>query len=985
MAGAVLHVAAHPDDEDAGIVAYLARGLGVRTVCWSATRGEGGQNRIGPERDEALGILRTWESLAARTVDGGEALYGPFIDFGFCKRGEDALERWGRDAVVAELVRAIRLTQPSVVLSRWSGAASDGHGHHQAIGMAVPEAFAAAGDPAAHPDLGLPPWRPLKLYHSLAGDWQPGEASAFGAPNADYDDAGFLRVDTDVFDAVAGRTYQEMAALAWNSHRSQAMGFVPDRGPFSSYYRLVRSLVSVRDREAGFFDGIDPTLAGVADHPARVSDGLRDLLADAAQRARRSADEFRPAAPGRTGEQLLDVADTLRRVREGLESEALDEPVRQALRALLDRKLRAVEEVAAQCLGLSLECLAERAHLTPSTRVGITVRLWNEGDQVVDAADVALHAGAGWTVATDGDPPAEAGMRPLVSRFELTVAGDAAPSTPYWLRAPHSPWRYEWDGADPLGSALDAPEVRASASVKVGTHRLRLTAPAVHREAFPGGFRELPPVVLPPIVLEPAQRLHILPSGRKEQLELQVVARSMRDGAATARLVLDGPDGWDIDPPEVVLAFAGSGDAHTVRFTVVIPEEAAPGSYPLRYRVGSPELSDGVVLRPVRHVGSGLTGPATEANCVDEAFVVSPASVSAQAVDAAFVGGLRYGYVTGVHEEILTSLERFGLDVRTLSEHDLTYADLGELDAIVVGPHAYLLRADVRKNAARLLDYVHDGGTLFTQVQGYGYQDEGYAPYPFRYHQPHDRVTRPAAPVTLLHDDHAVLRMPNEIREEDFDGWVHDRGFYFFGEWDRRYTPLLACADPGDEPQRGGLLVAAHGRGTYVYSGYSFYRQIPAGVRGAIRLFANLLGIPHAHILERRELARRIELLSFLDDEDLYGVARLMSERWLEAGAELCRRGDRGDALYVILDGEIEVGSEDGSGWHVQTVLEAGEVIGELAVLTEAPRSRSMRARTETRLLSMQASSFRALIAEHPPLAQRLLRVLAERLATKTA
>ena len=406
----------------------------------------------------------------------------------------------------------------------------------------------------------------------------------------------------------------------------------------------------------------------------------------------------------------------------------------------------------------------------------------------------------------------------------------------------------------------------------------------------------------------------------------------------------------------------------------------------MRYRVGSPELSDGVVLRPVRHVGSGLTGPATEANCVDEAFVVSPASVSARAVDAAFVGGLRYGYVPGIHEEILTSLERFGLDVRTLSEHDLTYADLGELDAIVVGPHAYLLRADVRKNAARLLDYVHDGGTLIMQVQGYGYQDEGYAPYPFRYHQPHDRVTRPDAPVTLLHDDHAVLRMPNEIREEDFDGWVHDRGFYFFGEWDRRYTPLLACADPADEPQRGGLLVAAHGRGTYVYSGYSFFRQIPAGVPGAIRLFANLLAHPaRAHPrAARTRAAHRAAVVPgrrgpvrgrAADVGAVAGGGSGAVPAWgpRRRAVRHPRRRDRG-----------RIGGRIGL-WRVQTVLEAGEVIGELAVLTAAPRSRSMRARTETRLLSMQAASFRALVAEHPPLAQRLLRVLAERLATDTA
>ena len=264
MANAVLHLGAHPDDEEGGLIAYMSRRHAARTVYWSATRGEGGQNRHGRERGEALGVVRTWESLEARAIDGGEVLYGPFYDFGFSKSGDDTLGRWGHDAVVGEIVRAIRLVQPLVVVSRWCGGPSDGHGHHQAIGLATREAYDAAGDPDRFRELGLPAWQPAKLYRSVAGDWQPGEEGAFGVIVDEYERAGDLRIDSGVIDPVAGLTYQEQAHLAINRHRTQGMGFVPQPGSYYFYYRLEHSLVPVTGREFEMYDGLDQSLRGLA-------------------------------------------------------------------------------------------------------------------------------------------------------------------------------------------------------------------------------------------------------------------------------------------------------------------------------------------------------------------------------------------------------------------------------------------------------------------------------------------------------------------------------------------------------------------------------------------------------------------------------------------------------------------------------------------------------------------------------------------------
>jgi hypothetical protein len=328
-------------------------------------------------------------------------------------------------------------------------------------------------------------------------------------------------------------------------------------------------------------------------------------------------------------------------------------------------------------------------------------------------------------------------------------------------------------------------------------------------------------------------------------------------------------------------------------------------------------------------------------------------------------------------ESILRSLERFALDVSPLSDEDLAYGDLARFDAVVVGPNAYNTRSALRQNAARLLSYVAGGGTLVVQYQGYGYGQPGLAPFPFRFNQPHDRVTDPQADVEFLAPDHALMQLPNRLTGADFDGWVHDRGLYFFGDWDPAYEALLAASDTGEEPKRGGLLVASYGRGTYAYVGYSLNRQIPGGVPGAIRLFANLLGLAHARVLERAALLRGVELFASLPDEDLYQGARAVSERWVPSGEELVREGERGNEMFILREGRLAAVRGSGPAERVVEVVHPGGSVGEIAVLAGTPRAATVRAEEDSHLLVLPSHALNAWIRRDPDLALRLMKRMA--------
>jgi len=976
----VLHIGAHPDDEDGGLVAYMSRKFGVRTVYWSATRGEGGQNRIGPYQDEALGIYRTWESLDARAIDGGEALFGPFYDFGYCKSGEEALAKWGRANLVGEIVRAIRLAQPQIVIGRWTGTAKDGHGHHQAVGQATLEAFEAASDPALFADRlagGLGAWQPQKLYYSTGGDWQPGEEGDFGLRQPELDDKGLLRINTGEFDPISGRTYQELAWLAVNKYQTQAMGFVPNQEDFYYYYLLERSLAPIPARETSFYDGLDPSITGLADYPGAESEAFRTLLEQIKRSAEKAFELFRVENPLQAGEAVMEGLSLLRELRAHLADGEMEAEAYPSLDGYLARKVNDFESVAAQCLGLQLDCLADRARMTPGQRFRVTSRVWNHGHLKINQISFKLRLSDGWEA---HDEPQEHNSN---MGYEVVVASEAELACPYWLTERRDPYSYHWpDGkyaSSPFGPAL----VEMEAEVRIGENRLTLREPAILRESFSGGFRELPVVIVPPISLHPRKNKEFMLAGTVEQsLELQVVARSNEEfGKVEGVLALDTPPGWTVEPEQVDLSLENAQDIAAFRFRVTVPSDISAGDYHLRYVVRSRGRDYDFVLNPVRMGAPGLPRLPDASTSIREEFVVEPAVITVHIIDAKFVPGLKYAYMKGMDEGVLETLMPLGLDFDLITDDELGYSDLSLYDAIIVGPNAYLIRNELAKNASRLLDYVEQGGTLIVQYQGYGYQGRGFTPYPFKYSQPHDRVTYENASVRILKPDLFLLNQPNLITDADFDGWVHDRGLYFFGEWDRRYEPIISSNDP-DEPARdGGLLIANYGRGTYLYTGYSFYRQLPAGVKGAFQLFANLLAIPAARVLERVEFLKGVALFSFMSDEQLQGVARIMTEQWEGDGFYLCHQGEEGNDMYIIVDGQVEIIDESGSEDQVILTEQAGACIGELAALETIPRVAAMRTKGEVRMLVLQGSHFRSLIHENPDMSQRVIQMLVRKLA----
>ena len=965
MIGTVLHVGTHPDDEDAGLIAFMSRKHGARIVYWSATRGEAGQNRLGTYSGDALGIYRTWESLAARALDGGESLFGPFYDFGYTSTITEAATKWGRRALVREIVRAIRLVQPQILIARFTGDASDGHGQHQATGWATTEAFDAAADPTLFPELGLPAWRTTKMYQSMGEDWQPGEKHALGTLRPEFEREGFLRIDTGEHDPVVGNTYQHLAWTAFNCHKTQAMGFVPEHGSFYYYYKLHRSLVSTNAREDSFYDGVDPTLVGLDSYPGGGPSNFRETL----ERIRGCVDaallQLRPDDPSAAAGPLVEGLDMLRRVRAGVDKH-------QALARQLDSKIASFEDVILGCLGVDAECVAERAHVAAGDRVRIHGRLWNSRGVDIDGSRLTIDVPDGWeitTLSTDSSP--------RHVEYDVTVAPDSPPTVPSWLRERHDESRYSVPIDTFACEALDPPPVTLECEIVVGGQRLTLRRPALRREPFPGGYRELPLAVLPAISVRPQIRRIFIPVGTDaRELDLNAaVLRHVDESSQIARLQVSMPKGWTVSPPSVEFPGGTQGDAMSARFRVTVPGESPGGRYRLEYLLGPGDGQPAVTFEPVWMGAPGLSRAPDAATCIREAFLATPAQVDVHVVSAQFARGLRYGYVRGMAEGLLDALSMFDLSIWVISDEEMTYLDLSDFDAIVIGPNAYLLRQELRRNAKRFLDYVANGGTLIVQYQAYGYELQDFAPYPFDYSHPHDRVADEDAPVTVLEPRHPLMTYPNEITEEDFSGWVQDRGLYFFGTFDERYTPILGCNDPGEELKRGGLVVAGYERGAFVYVGYSLFRQIPAGVAGGFRLFANLLALPKAILLERVERLRTLSLFSFMTDEQLLAVAGIVSESRKPAGTYLCREGDLGQEMYVVVKGELEIVKHTDNGPVVRKAGE-GQVVGEFAILADIPRTADLRTVTNVHLLAISGVHFRALIRQYSEIAESVIRQL---------
>ena len=822
----VLHTGAHPDDEDSALVAYNARHDHARTAYLSLTRGSGGQNIIGTEQSDLLGIIRTEELLQARRLDGAEQRFTRAVDYGFSKYREEAARLWKEEVVLADMVRAIRVFRPDVVVSTWTGTAADGHGHHQFAGYLTPIAVEAAADAAVFPEqmeAGLTPWTVRKLYvlQRRAGAGTAAEG---------------LVIDTGTYDPVSGRSYFQIGMRGRSQQKTQQMGSLELSGRQESTLVLAYSDVDVDTAESGIFGGIDTSIAAIAGYENRPGRDLTRGLQRLQMLAESALQRYEPLRPAVI---LPELSQGLVLARELRNLATSPDAVR-----LLDEKAAGFSRSMVLAAGVSVDALADRETVTPGDKLQVAVRVFVPQSNGVGIDHVRLESTGAWQISevrADGLEN-ELGLRrreqpASQSFFDVAVPADAKPSEPYWLVHPHDGFTHDWsDAGTAANEPFAAPLLMARVDLRIAGEPVSVTREVLYRFAdrIRGEVRRRIDVV-PRVSVGAANKLVILPaSGVNQTIEARIAINNHHTEAVSGRLEMALPDGWQAVPSTVTFDLPGAPSGTLAVFEIRLPDGAGPA----RYR-----------LSPVARVGNSTFRETLETVAYDHIRThrnYERAAIDVEVVDVD-VAPVRVGYVMGSGDRIPEALQRLGLDVSLLDDSMLESGDLSAFDTIVVGIRASQTRPAFVANHGRMLDFARHGGALIVQYQQRDFIDKGLAPFPASMGDRTVRVVDETAPVRMLQPAHPVFSFPNSISEADFDGWIQERSNYNFATFDEtRYVPLTESHDEGDPESYGGMLYARIGEGHYVYTGYSWFRQLPNGVPGAYRIFANLVSLPAA-------------------------------------------------------------------------------------------------------------------------------------------
>ena len=779
VVGSVLMIGAHPDDENTALLAYLARGRKARAAYLSLTRGDGGQNLIGSEQGELLGLVRTQELLAARRIDGAEQFFTRAVDFGFSKTAEETFAKWGHDAILADVVWTIRRFRPDVFVVGIGA----GHGHHQASGILGREAVAAAADKTRFPEQlrWVEPWQ---IRRVVSGGYGPGGGG--GAPQG-------IRIDTGEFDPLLGYSYSEIAGMSRSMHRSQGMGAPERRGASSASLTVTAGEPATRD----IFDGIDTTwnrLPGGAP--------VTKILEEA-------AGTFVPEQPEKVIPLLLKARPLVAAIKDPW--------------AVL--KLQELNEAIALCAGLYLAASTDRHAVVPGESLQVSFEVINRSRVPMSLVGVRLEGMAG-APAEEFSPATLAYNQPDRRSLKITIPQEQAYSQPYWLRKPGNGFTYVIEDQELVGLPETPPVLQARIRIQAGSEQIDFIRPVVRRYVDRvAGETTRPLVVVPPVAVSISEPVVMFPDTKAKTVE--VLLRSNAAGVS-GETRLEAPQGWRTQPASAPFRIAAAGEETSLSFTVTPPAGPTRARLRATAKVGGHEISSGMeVIEYPDNAPQTIFPPSTAL------LVRADARTLARKV----------GYVMGAGDEVPRALRQLGCEVTLLGADDLARGDLGRFDAIVTGVRAYNVRADLVANQQRLMGYVQQGGTLVVQYitpDGRSTANlQGIGPYPFQFGR--SRVTAEEAPVTFPNPKHVLLNTPNKIGDEDFRGWIQERGLYFASQWDPRYEPLFESHDPGEQPLPGGNLYVRYGKGAYVFTAYAWFRQLPAGVPGAFRIFANFL------------------------------------------------------------------------------------------------------------------------------------------------
>ncbi|MQA30063.1 MAG: hypothetical protein GEU82_09525 [Luteitalea sp.] len=883
--GIFMMATAHPDDEDNGLLVMLNRGQGYRTALVTATRGNGGQNEIGPEIFEALGVLRTEELAALHRFDGAEQYFTRAVDFGFTFSIEETFEKWGRDEILGDFVRLIRTIRPDVI----AGLSPEGDGgsqHHQASAILARDAYKAAADPTKFPEQleeGLRPWQPRKFYFSLG----------FGAPPPESGPAaGRLTLNLAGYDRLLGRTYAEIGSEARSMHKCQGMAqLLSLPGPSAAAYELVESAVAgPRQRgDTAMFDGVDTSIAGLAQFagpraPRQLADGLA-AIASAVEEAQKRFDAQGDEA---TLQPLLTGLRAVRALRAGLRGMNLEDAGGAEIEFRLRQKEREFQQAILLATSVRVEALADDGVVVPGQPVQVSVLVANRGAADITVQQVrfegfegdatctltAVTAGSGGRGRGRGaaTPPAAAMSRlrkDQVARCEPTLQVPAAArvSEPYWHRAGEA-GRYTFDQDAPFGLPYrPSPfylQVTLTVAGRDGADRgdeVIHGLPVQYRyegNIFSGEKRsEL--LVVPPYSVRVSPAIAIIPATapaaaartgaraqgadapprrgpantRLDEREVRVTVVNGTKGTAETEVALDLPAGWTAAPATGRVAFTREDEEQTVRFQVRPGASTATGEYHVTATTGSGPA------------GGARGYQVIEYPHIRRQHIYRPATTTMKVIDVKVPTNLTVGYIMGVGDEVPPAIEQLGVEVEMIGPDDLASGNLSRFPTIVTGVRAYERRTDLRANNSRLLEYVRAGGNLIVQYNKFEFNRAQYGPYPAKVTSA--RITDERAPVTLLAPADPLLSVPNKIGEAAWRDWVQERGLYFLGDQDSRYRDLVSLTDPfSNNPgeKRGALVAAQYGKGRWVYVGLGLWRELPAGVDGAYQLLANLITPP---------------------------------------------------------------------------------------------------------------------------------------------
>jgi LmbE family N-acetylglucosaminyl deacetylase len=834
--GTFMQTDAHPDDEDNGLLAMLGFGQGMRVTLVTATRGDGGQNEIGPELGQALGVLRTEELLAVHRFDGAEQYFTRAVDFGYSFSVDETVQKWGEDEIVGDFVRHIRTIRPDVVAGFLCGGTSGGL-HHQASARLTLEAFRAAGDPAKYPDqiaAGLRPWQPVRIFCT--------DETSFGPPQPLTPDK--VRPDLAAFDPLLGRTYAELGLEARSMHKCQGTSqllLLPGVALNRTY-----KFQDGRAANGSLFDGIDTSIVGLMRFvgPAGAP-SLRTALvalqqqvvdARAAIASRGAAATVAPLTAGLRAVRALRT-DLHRLLGDGSGDTAAPE-----IDFRLAQKERQFQDALVIATGTRLDALADDGEVTPGQTVNVTL----VGASAADGVELASATLAGLEGPSQ---PVCTGTLARGASVTCKATGTIPPSapltTPYWTPRADAA-RYDFDPNVPFGLPFRPSPFLASFSLRIGGVDVTVERVVQFRysDLVAGEKRSelnVSPAfnvrVDPSILILPVQEGAVPDQGSGSTASrrklLRVTVTNNQKGAASVSVALSVPAGWTVTPATAPISFLREDEEATVTFNVDAPAALGPGEWPVTAAATS-----------ASGAGSSLGYEVVEYPHIHRRHVVTPAAARMKAVAVTIAPGLKVGYIMGSGDRVPDAMTQLGAEVDLLDADDLASSDLSRFNVIMVGVRAYEKRPDLRANNQRLLEYARNGGTVIVQYQRTGFNAGQYGPYPGRTSDA--RVTDENAPVEILVPDAPVFNSPNKIGAETWANWVQERGTYFMGEHDPQYTDLLQSADPFPNnagPKTGILVEARVGQGRWLYMALALWRQLPAGVDGAYRLLANLVSL----------------------------------------------------------------------------------------------------------------------------------------------